>query len=227
MRYILMSLISLMMPVLPTRAEVLLEDDFSGDLSENWVVFGDPIPYIDSTAGSPSPSFCNNGDSMYGSGVISREAFSVEGGLILEADIYLACSERGAWVHAAIGFVSPDYIDGENPDERMLADIGFSYLGELNWLRPHLGLVMRIGGRTEEGRFHREHVHADSLLADWHRLTVELDEDGLLAWLLDGEPLYSTTSPIQAGSDSVRIHLGGRSTHWGIALHDNVILRRP
>jgi len=228
MRYLHIPLMVLMTQVSYADAEILLQDDFSGDLSENWVVFGDPLPYIDSISGSPPPSFCNNGDSMYGSGVVSREVFAVEGGLVLEADIYIDCEERGTWVTAALSFVLPWHLSEDTNRSGGIITTAFAYYGELNWGRPHLGgFIMVIMEDSMGGRFHQEFPHLDHLLAGWQRFAVRIAPDRTVSWTVNDSLISVSSEPLPLRFDSLRVLLGDRSSSWGIALHDNVILRRP
>ncbi|MCK4505224.1 MAG: hypothetical protein KAW14_06385 [Candidatus Aegiribacteria sp.] len=208
--------------------DILFIDDFSsGTLESNWIIYGDPQPFIMENLGNPAPCFNNNGDAMYGSGAVSREVFSIENGLVLESDMYISCSERGAWVSGVIGFSESGFRGTNSPDTRTLATLSFLYCGEMDWQKPHLQCVLLFHcQQDDETIFTRELLHMNQYLDDWHRFRLELTEDRRVHFFINDSLLISTSSCIPDSIETVRVFLGDRSSDWGIALHDNLIVYR-
>lgn len=209
--------------------EVLFSDDFSsGELESNWILYGDPQSGILDSRGTPPPCFINNGDSMFGSGVISREIFPINNGIAAECDIYLECLERGAWVSASLRLVTPNYRNESTRTDYAIASVFLSYLGELNWNRPHLQTVLLFTLHNIDGLvFRYELIHQNHLLDDWHNYRLVLDEDRFVSLYIDENLIISTPEPISDSIESISIQLGDRSSDWGMALHDNLVVFRP
>lgn len=209
-------------------AEILFTDDFStGNLATNWIFYGDPQSLIMEDLGNPAPCFNNNGDEMYGSGVVSREVFNIEDGIVLESDMYISCDERGAWVAGVIGFAQSGFRGSNSQDAQTLAVLSFLYSGEKNWQMPHLQCALMLYCRQEdEAPFIHELLHQNQYLDGWHRFRMELTEDRIVHFYVNDSLLISTPSRIPDSYETVRIYLGDRSSDWGIALHDNLRVYR-
>jgi hypothetical protein len=210
-------------------SEILLEDDFSGDLSENWVLFGDPLPVICDSTGNPAPSFDNNGDTMFSSGAVSRNSFDYAEGLTLECDMYITSNERGAWIGAtlALGFIEEgEYnVDGIPSQEIMFTYI---YCGEAEWGRPHLQGVLATMIYTPDGE--RDNIHRNHLndyLDSWHRYRIVLEPDMTVSFFVDSTLIHESTLEIPLGQGQMSIMIGERSSSWGKVYHDNLLLARP
>ena len=208
--------------------EVLFLDDFSsGYLEDNWIFYGDPLPEVIDTLGLPPPSFHNNGDTMWGSGVISRRQFDISDGLVMECDMFLSCDERGTWVSATMGLVTPDFRNEQDGGESRIAELNYSYNGELAWMRPHLQGLLRfvacVDGRT--GRSCVQMYHQNQLLDGWHRYTIEICTDRSVNYYIDDSLYCRFPQPIPDTVRTVRLQLGNQSSDWGTALHDNLTVR--
>jgi len=203
-------------------------EDFSGNLLQNWTMFGDPQPRILDSLGIPPPCFNNNGDSMGGSGVISREIFEIANGLGVECDMYLSCENRGTWVTAGLYFITPDYINDRSHSGYVISALAFSYSGEMDWTHPHLQGVLYLNCiPNHDDRFSVQLYHQNELLDGWHRYRLEIDEHRMVNYFIDDSLYCTSTVSIPDTLEHVRLQLGNRSSSWGIALHDNLIVYRP
>ncbi|MCK4806435.1 MAG: hypothetical protein KAT09_02250 [Candidatus Aegiribacteria sp.] len=209
-------------------SDTLFMDDFSGNLSQNWIMFGDPLPRILDSLGLPPPCFNNNGDSMAGSGVITREVFEIGEGLGIECDMYLSCDKRGTWVTASLYFITPDYINDRSQSGYTIATLAFSYSGEMDWTSPHLQGVLTFNCfHDQENKSSIQLYHQNDMLDGWHRYRMEITEHSMVNYFIDDSLYCTSTVSVPDTAEHVRIQLGNRSSVWGIALHDNLIVYRP
>ncbi len=210
-------------------ADTLFVECFSsGALEPNWILYGDPQPVILDSLGLPPPCFLNNGDSMYGSGVFSREVFKIGEGLRVECDMYLECAERGTWVTAALAIVTPDFRDERTQRDFNIARMDIFYSGELDWATPHRQCVLQlVSGDYEGANFRFEQYHQNQLLNNWHTYSIEINADRLVSFFIDDSLIVSSPVMIPDTVETVRVQLGDRSSDWGIALHDNLVVYRP
>ncbi len=221
-------LVLIFIPVLAledvSAEEILFSDDFqSGEISDEWTFFGDPTSIIKQDKGNPAPCFCSNGDSMYGSGVCSRESFSIENGLVVQCDIFISCHPRGAWVDAWLLMCdASQIIRGQEPPS--FISMNFGFYGELNWSAPHLQGVL---GQHITGQQIPMIIHADQWLNSWHTYKIEISPEGLCSFIIDDSLLTSHQTLLQDSVDKIGVVLNGRSTSWGIALHDNILVYVP
>ncbi len=223
-------LLSMMLSLNSLHAgDTLFVDDFSsGELERNWIFYGDPQPRILDSLGLPAPCFNNNGDSMYGSGAVSRSVFEIAEGLIVECDMYLECSDRGTWVTASLGIATPGFRNSRTPSDYSVACFDLSYSGELDWARPHLQTILKmITGDGAVSSFLIEQYHQNHLLNSWHNYRIEIGADLQVTFFIDDSLAAHSNVQIPDTVNTVRIHLGDRSSDWGIALHDNLIVYRP
>ena len=150
--------------------EVLYSEDFqSGIISEDWLFYGDPISNINREQGNPAPSFNNNGDAMYTSGIILDKAFPIDDGIGLKVDNFFYCHPRGAWVSLIIGFFNINLEREINIDTppRYIAKYEMSFKGELHWDQPHLETVLNTNVRMGEV-LGNSTIHANQFQNYWH-----------------------------------------------------------
>lgn len=160
---------------------------------------------------------------MWGSGIISRRLFDIARGLTVECDIFLECHERGTWVDAALGVVTPGFRDTGQGEELRLVEMDYGYNGELAWGRPHLQGVMKfIAFRDDSSRFFLELYHQNQFLDGWHRFRIEIHSDRSIDYFIDDSLYCRSTVSLSDTVTLVRVRLGNRSSDWGIALHDNL-----
>ncbi|MCK4806436.1 MAG: hypothetical protein KAT09_02255 [Candidatus Aegiribacteria sp.] len=210
-------------------SEVLFSDDFSsGELESNWILYGDPLPRILDSLGLTPPCFNNNGDSMYGSGVVSREIFLIYEGIGVKCDMYMSCSERGTWVTALLSFITPGYRDDRTRNDYQIALIDYSYSGELDWGCPHRQGILKFSSFQDyNNQTIITHYHQNRYLNDWHSYSLEITEGRRVHYFIDDSLVLISPVPIPDTIEHVRIQLGNRSSNWGIALHDNLVVYRP
>jgi len=225
-RIFLLALFCLAFPVVETAnaEEILFSEDFqSGEISDEWVFFGDPTSIINQDQGNPAPCFCSNGDSMYGSGICTKETFSIENGLVVQCDLFISCHPRGAWIDARFQLCDADQIVwGQEPPP--FIGMSFGFMGELDWSAPHLQGVL---GQHISGQRIPMLIHMNQWLDGWHTFKIEINPEGLCSFMID-DSLLSSHQPLLLDSvDQIGIVLKGRSTSWGIALHDNLLVYVP
>ena len=203
------------------------EDFQSGEIGELWTFYGDPFSEINHSEGNPAPSFNNNGDSMWTSGIKSRETFSLKNGLTIECDVYLSCHPRGTWVSVFVGICDPLETSGNN-EAYSLISIHYSYLGELNWHQPHLeGMLATNICRALQSEETVSLIHMNQWLDGWHRFKIEVSPDGLCSYFVDDSLITATQALLPDSLENVCVFLGGRATAWGTALHDNLEVYVP
>lgn len=213
----------------PLRAsDTLFVEDFSGNLSSNWIFFGDPPPRIEDSLGLPPPAFLNNGDAVRGSGAVSREIFRLGPGFFVECDIYLSCHERGTWVTARLEIVTPGFRNEGNSRDYSIARMDLSYSGEMDWSCPHRQAVLSVGCfHDPDTRFNLQTIHQNQLLDGWHKFRMGINEDRTVSYFIDDSLWCVSPISIPDTVANVRIKLGDRSSDWGIALHDNILVCGP
>ena len=208
--------------------EILFFDDFqSGQISEEWTYFGDPNSIINQSEGNPAPSFNNNGDTMWNSGIKSRRTFSIKNGLVIQCDIFLSCHPRGAWVATNFGLEDPSLTSG-NTEPRIIIGLEYGFLGELNWARPHLeGTLTCSLAKPYRSETIPPQIHMNQWLDGWHTFRLEVSPTGLCSYLIDDSLIFAQQAVFPDSLDEVGVFLTGRATSWGIALHDNLVVSVP
>lgn len=207
-------------------AEILLEDDFSGNLSDNWMLFGDPQPFICDTLGLPAPCFDNNGDAHYNSGVFSKISWSSSNGLVLECDMYVTSNERGAWISGMIGLdysLEDQCEEGSNPADISLA---YCYCGEADWACPHLqGSLYAVVRFPDGSKDNVSFNHFNEFLDSWNRFKIVIELDRTISFYVDNVLVHETEFALPPDLGALSVVLGLRSNEWGRVYHDNLVLR--
>lgn len=212
-----------------SMAEILLMDDFSENLDDRWILFGEPLPILCNTMGLPPPSFDNNGDTMYSSGAFSRESFEYAGGVVLECDMYVTSNPRGAWISGRIGLAQVNEGEyGPTGAEMPEINMSYSYCGEANWGCPHLQGEITVSLRTSSGILDKYAlVHMNDFLDSWHRFMIVLEPDLRASFYIDSIHIYTTEISLSPDLGPLSIYLGDRSNSYGKVFHDNLVLRTP
>ncbi len=220
----LLALFCLTFPAVSNAEELLFADDFqNGEISDEWVFYGDPTSIINQNRGNPAPCFCNNGDSMYGSGIFTRESFSIENGLVVECDFFVNSHPRGAWIDARFQVCDINQIiPGHEPPT--FVGISYSFYGELDWSAPHLQGVV---GQLIAGENIPTLVHMNQWLNGWFTYKIEITPEGFCSLFMNDSLLGVYQPACLNGVEQVVVILGGRSSSWGIALHDNLRVYVP
>ncbi len=216
--------------LLRLQAGVLFSADFEGDPDETWVFIGEPLPMVSESCGFPAPSFDGSDETGGSSGAVSRASFDWSDGLVLEVDMYVSASPRGARVAGTIGLC--DRESARTPAGMPLVlGLTYCYRGEADWMQPHLQgkltMLLRID-RTEpdgDGLELRELIHFDRYLDDWHRYAIRLYPDGTAEYLVDDSLVYGSELSIPAGTPRLGVYIGSRSGPRGRVLHDSVVVR--
>ncbi len=211
--------------------EVLYSEDFQdGVISEDWLFYGDPISNINLDRGNPAPSFNNNGDSMGSSGIKTAKIFTLEGGIVLQADIFVSCHARGTWVGVDLGFYkntpNENLTQLDNMPEYIVL-IRMDFNGELAWMCPHLETTLGCFTKFEIPEKYTV-IHANKYLNNWQTVKIALLDE--LCYFFINDTLHCTLPAIMPDSisiDQVGIFLGGKATNWGTALIDNLVVYRP
>lgn len=204
--------------------EIIFSNDFqSGTIGEQWTFFGDPISIIIRDQGNPAPCFCNNGDSMYGSGICTKETFSIHNGLVVQCDMFINCHPRGAWIDTRLQMCDADQVVGGQEPPPFIG-MSFSFMGELDWSAPHLQGVL---GQHIAGQKIPMLIHMNQWLDGWHTFKIEISPEGMCSFSIDDSLLSSHQVLLLDSVDRVGVVLKGRSTSWGIALHDNLVVYVP
>ncbi|MCK4505223.1 MAG: hypothetical protein KAW14_06380 [Candidatus Aegiribacteria sp.] len=208
-------------------AEILLMDDFSEDLDDRWILFGEPLPILCDSMGLPPPSFDNNGDTMYSSGAFSRESFEYAGGLVLECDMYVTSNPRGAWISGRIGLDQVNEKEyGPSGAEIPEITMSYNYCGEANWGCPHLQGEINVSLRTSSDSLDSHVlVHRNEFLDSWHRFRIVLEPDLRASFYIDSIHIYTTELNLPPDLGPLSIYLGDRSNSYGRVFHDNLVLR--
>jgi len=208
--------------------EILFSEDFqSGEIGDQWTFYGDPISVINSDHGNPAPCFNNNGDSMWSSGIKSRQTFSIKDGLVIQCDIFLSCHPRGAWVGSFFGIHDPTLTTGDT-EPKIVTGLKYLYAGELNWHRPHLqGLLILSISKFYRNEPIPDMIHMNQWLDGWHTFKIEISPDDLCSFSVDDSVLVTYQASFPDSLGEVGIFLGGRATSWGTALHDNLLVYVP
>lgn len=201
-------------PLVARRPELAFRERWSdGISSDRWTVFGSPEPYVTEAAdatlassGTPrtARAFVNNGDANYSSGVVSRPEFDLEGARTVEFRAALPFTRRH-YQGVVVG----------------LAARGPETAGE-SWARADAEkIALRFGGNPRgahaavtapEGRWR---VPLPSEAGDWHRYALQVDDDGRVAYVVDGRLLWRSPTPVVGPlrGRRLRLLLGGRSLH--------------
>ncbi len=208
--------------------EILFSEDFqSREIGDQWTFYGDPVSVINSDHGNPAPCFNNNGDSMWSSGIKSRQTFSIKDGLVIQCDIFLSCHPRGAWVGSFFGIHDPTLTTGDT-EPKIVTGLKYLYAGELNWRRPHLqGLLILSISKFYRNEPIPDMIHMNQWLDGWHTFKIEISPDNLCSFSVDDSVLVTYQASFPDSLGEVGIFLGGRATSWGTALHDNLVVYVP
>jgi len=164
----------------------VFEEDFSGELTDQWKPYGSPRPVIVDCPDCHEKAFKNNGDANYRSGAVTKETFDYSNFLVIEMDYRVSgYNTNGCWVGNTTGLLTDyNYHDSLSP--------GFSVVFSESWA----GAMCRSGDRegvvgysylTASGG--RESVSVNPMndfIGDWHRFSIWIDESNHVRFLVDG-----------------------------------------
>lgn len=212
-------------PVRLRAADVLLREDWiDGIDADRWDVVGDPEPYVmevgddappagqgdaadDGPAAGTGPTrpvepparaFVNNGDENYDSGVISSSPFPLDGGVTVEF------RARTPFTRELFQGLHLKLYRGER---------GPTAAGQH---RPHWFADVKMSPGAEGPRLKTDEREADLRPVEapdrWHRYALQIDDDGRMSWVVDGEIRWRSAGPLlDVLPDRARLYIGGRS----------------
>lgn len=191
----------------------LIKETWTDDLRAEWVPFGVPRPAL-TTGPEGVPAFWHRGDSTYHSGVYSRRAFTIAGGLGLEA---LVSTPIGAlqWQGLSIGLTSGlnmaaiehwDHRTGTFPtiaargtvtcSLRYPSEDGFVALQRIQISSARSWQLISVDSTIRSG--------------DWYTIRLQIFPDGRCAFALNGKPLWRSESALSI-DEQFRVVLEGKS----------------
>ncbi len=184
---------------------LLLYEDWSGGVRpERWIRWGRPMPYARVTGGPEGGGLLvPNGDSIYASGVVSRQAFAPGGGLTVEVWGRMPFDGR-LYQDFAVGFSH-----GKRPEEEG---------AEWETLRPIVELWVH-GPNEQDGAGAWIGLQGRRIMIpfppdpeEWHLYGLQLERDGSVGVLIDGRFYWRTGPEIDmAALPALNVVLGYRS----------------
>ncbi len=208
-----------------SQTNLLFSDGFSNtDLSENWIIFGSPLPVIDTNNGQPAPSFDNNGDSNYNSGAISKSTFDYTNGLSVSADMFVSSNPNGCWMEGLIG-IAKSFNVGSTVWPGYVVRFEYRYSGSLCWAdegeKEEGYLIMNI--LTENGDNEGYTVSKfNDCLDSWHNFRFTIDKERYVSFYVDDQLIYRTENRLHPDYTNMPLLLGSRSSQYGKVYHDNI-----
>jgi len=190
--------------------EVLFEEDFSGDLSDWYLIvynnpFGseeDPPAVIDPSVGQPAPSLNPNGNGWCGNGAYSQQTFDYSGGLIISWDMIVSEGYDWNWGMLGISDHQPNlsnprgdgaYMDDGRCDPKYVVSVKLIDDADYNGRPPHLHFNMTADDGTSEGLAIDP---ANEFCNDWIHYEIEITEEGRVNFYMDDEPVFQSTKSI-------------------------------
>ena len=198
----------------------IFQDDFSGVLTDNWELYGEPLPVIRSGFGNPAPSFDNFGNGVYDSYAISKQKFDLSQGLVIECDIYVSSGDQH---HEGFIGIVRDESYGDGPWPYSIA--GIDYRSQIN-----LSSLLYV---DSELRFYTQY-HPDSVdlefistkpdpnLDGWHNYKIVIKPDKYVDYIIDDVVVYSSSRKIHDSYNNLPIVIGRRSSGGDQVYHDNL-----
>jgi len=195
-------------------AQDIFIDNFDDLSLAKWDRFGSPSSYVLGLAEGRSGIFNNNGDSMYDSGAITKETFSLQNGFTLESDIFLKITARSA-SYALVDF---GLTDKQEPDQ---LEYGIEWFPNKHaYLRGHF---LTENGNHENYGFWDED---DAYINGWHNWKVVVGADRYVKFYLDGNLIYSSQNRIDTSVlEGKKLSISGRS-YDGKAYNDFIYLNQ-
>ena len=199
--------------ITPPSSRTVLEEQWTPDWTRRWQPYGIPRPTIVAT--DRGRALLPNGDGSYPSGAYSVDAFSASTGAGVEADVSLPITAT-QWQTLQVQLMSSsslaafrawDHSNGPGPtaDERCAVAVpggeGAMALEDLQ---------MDAGGTAATFA-----VPTGLFAGGWHRLRLQLLEDGRCVLAIDGHAFGVVTSRIQSLPSNVSINLVGHDRFGG------------
>lgn len=173
-----------------------------------WHPFGDPTPLARPTGGpGRSGVFLNNGDAFFASGVVSDSAFPLKDGLGVEVEGRMPFTGR---LHQEFGLA----LYAEPLPDSVLASGQAPALAEFRVRGPTADQPGQAWISTPEWR---QDLAMPDQPAEWHAYALQVEADGTVELIVDGELRWRSPTPLKRHGGSVRIGLGFESLETEIA----------
>jgi hypothetical protein len=201
----------------PPGFTTLLEERWTGELSDNWVPFGVPSPVL-TTGPDRVPAFWHRGDSTFHSGVYSHRAFDASRGLGVEALVSTPVDAL-QWQELVIS-LDPDLDDealaawdhrtGSPPKVGMKDSLcSIRYPGGDGFLN------LQRAGLSAASITHYVPVEPKLRSGDWYRVRIQIFPDGRCGIAIDGQPPWRAESRLSFDRP-YRLLLKGKSVRTRI-----------
>jgi DNA-binding SARP family transcriptional activator len=190
-------------PLAERDVPVAFEEDWTHGLEpERWRPFGDPAPLTRAADGPGGGGvFANRGDEFFASGVITREAFPLSGGLGVEVEGRMPFTGK---LHQEFGVAL--YAD-DHPDSTLASGAA-----------PAL-VEFRVQGPSGVGPAEAWIATPEQRVAlplpanpdQWHTYALQVLDDGGVELIVDGRMFWRAPEPLADRGNSIRIGLGFQS----------------
>jgi len=193
--------------------EILFEEDWeSGAIDTDiWFLVGSPTPVVLEQGHDSTYAIDNNGDNYCNSGVYTHEAWDTSEGLILE--FWAKGNSQGTnamYTHAGLCYDDP-------PTPVCSSEDYIGYKAKAN---------IPSTGQTDSGYISAPDTYflETDVGDDWHKITLALQPDGLVAFFRNDEHKYTSIVPLDlAEFTQSRFETGGKAA-FGPMLVDDIVL---
>jgi len=217
-------------------SEVVFEEDFSGDLS-NWylVVYNnpsgseaDPPAVIDPSWGLPEPSLNPNGDGWCGNGAYSKQTFDYSSNMVISWDMYVGTGYDWNWGMMGISNHQPDlsnprgdgvYIDNGRCDPCYVVNIKLVDDADYDERPPHMHFELTAEDGTKEGYTIDPATEYCNI---WIHYKIEIDEDGYVHFYMNDELVFESTKRVK-NLGSMPLLVGDRCYDAPVRI-DNIVV---
>ncbi|MBI4409300.1 MAG: PD40 domain-containing protein [Gemmatimonadetes bacterium] len=218
----------------------VLADDFEAGVdSARWIALGEPAPASPPGSGrAATRGLVPNADRQWESGVLSRAALPLGFGLSIEAWVrapFTAGATPATLVLALTAPPIPGSVDPRAPQFLRIASLTwhgeagrFAYAVEREvWTEPVAASVLAGSTPGGGGPFTADSGARAAAAggADEHRFRIEVEDDGRVAFYIDGKLRWRSTLALTGTSGYPRAHLwlGGQGT--GTSALDDLVVR--
>lgn len=194
----------------------VIAEDWSGGITDRWVRFGEPQPFIART--DRGFALAPNGDSTYSSGVYLKRALPAADGLGIEFEASVPRT-RAQWQSLQVSLVSADSID------RRSWDLRTGNLPNPNqpWRSCAMEYPSRDGAVRATGLLFTTGIQQvlqappSMYTGAWVRVRIQLFPDGRCAIALNGQPRVISERRVPIG-DSATVFITAPSHHTRILI---------
>lgn len=183
-------------------------------LDDDFILFGNPRPRLNSYVGAPEPCFDNNGDENYYSGAIGKYPVQIDGTVAIAVDMLVTSDMDGCWMEASFG-ITPFTTYGDTIWPGYGVGMEYKYCGAACQSASGGTLSLISDGKVayyEEG--------LDAYLDSWHQFLIVIGSY-YAVYYIDGEPIFSSPHHLNPDYDHYLL-LGQRSGDYANVYHDNL-----